>query len=191
MDEIYNRLRNDIIRHEADRQVSDYLSRNYYIRSDRFYCKFRKRHIFGNQIIRELIIIFSCPFWYAEVRLENWVMSKGHDIREMLMQRRTLLTCINTELVAYFFGHSDFMKDLIEILTNEISLEIDAGFINFSNPSNFNELVVDIRSLGFELQDVVYDADFIPRRYFIAINYDEIKEARANNPKWQSWIMRS
>ena len=84
----------------------------------------------------------------------------------------------------------DSGKELIALLSEEITNEIDAQILKDLNGSlNYNDFLSVVKCVGYEIGPTVYDTNtFTPINHFVSMKYNEIENERQNNTYWQDWV---
>jgi hypothetical protein len=183
--EIYNKIN----------QINWYLSKNYYVKDDRFFTKQDHQHEWGFSIADSLHSIFSFDKQFCIEALTKWAYE--NDLDEVSLHSawgaRKLKASWSPEMtldLQAMYSITSAEEQLIALLADEIAAEIDAEILrdlrNQITPNNFFGLV---KCLGFEATGIVYDPNtFATRKHFVSTTYNEMVNERQNNPLWQDWI---
>ncbi len=171
--------------------VKKYLDKHYIIKDNIFIGRYDDKHEWGSDISKSLTFIFSLGNETCEALLKDWANENGLSNIDLAWYPRKLKTKFSPEMAmdlqAYGVTHYD--KEIIEALSNELSKEIDITIINQLKIkiNTIDEFLSIIKCVGYEFGECDYDRhDFKPRKHFIGMNYNDIKNAQQNNHIWQN-----
>jgi hypothetical protein len=177
-------------------QINWYLSKNYYVKDNRFFTKHDHQHEWGFSIADSLPSIFSFDKQFCTEALTKWAYENNlnNESFEIAWGVRKLKTTWAPEMAQDLqvqYGINTAEEQLTNILAEELAREIDAQILRdlrsqFKQP---NDLLGVVKCLGYEPSQTVYDpTDFTPRKHFVSTTYNEMVNERQNNPFWQDWI---
>ena len=173
-------------------QILNYVKKQYYVKDGVFFNKYHV-HEYGNAIIRELPKIFSVDKEDCLEIFMKWAESHGVEYLDTdAYGSHKLKTSWSPEMAHDLIGFNniDGEAELIAILSEQISAEIDAQILfDLRGQIKANELLDVIKCVGYETGPTVYDpATFSPKNHFISMKKHQIQYERQNNPHWQNWI---
>lgn len=180
---------------EKKEQLYKYFNKNYYIHESRFITKYGDNHEWGANIVVALSSIFSFDTEFCCDTLTHWAyeheMLSG-DFEKAWYSKR-LLTSWSPEMALDLqsqYGIVDAEAQLTALLSQQIAAEIDSQILRELSTSfkTIDDFIGLVKCVGYEASDLSYDALMRPKKHFVSMNYNDIKNERQNNPHWQDWI---
>ena len=179
-----------------EKQLFDFLDKNYYVKENRFFTKYRNIHEWGRTLSDRLALIFYIDGEICDNTLKNWASTKGLIDRayEESLGSRKLKVSWSPELaqdLSALHGLDAAETRLTAILAEQIAREIDAEILKklkdeIKTP---NELISIVKCVGYEPSMTEYDPTLLtPRKYFVSMNYNDIEHERNINTHWQDWV---
>jgi len=176
-------------------QLWEYLDKTYYIKVGKFLTRYESIHEFGSSIAKSMARIFSFDEELCKQVLTYWAYS--HDMSEKQFDDayypKLLKTSWNPEmsndLIAYGINYPE--QQIIDLLAQQLSDEIDAQILKDLKHElqTIDEFLSVVKCMGYAPTSAVYDPiTFMPRKHFMALNYNEVLNERQNNTYWQDWI---
>lgn len=180
---------------EKAEQILKYLDKNYYIKDKKFFEKYNDEHEWGYTILELITTIFSFEREFCDNILKNWIYAKDISEEELEVawgQRKLKATWspeLAQDLQAYCITLANGEAELTRVLSQEIANEIDAQILRDIQILGFDNLVDVIKCVGYELGPVIYDpTNFVPKRNFVSMKYNDVIRERENNDIWKSWV---
>lgn len=173
------------------KEVLKYLDKNYYINDSRYFTRYGDVQEWGNQIITSLKLIFCFNDELTEEVFKTWAFYNGitEDDWEDALRPRYLRASWTPEYAMDLNHEYDAEAQLMNILSNELSKEIDIEIIKELQIQTSNDYLSVVRCLGYEPGPTIYDPrTFSPIKRFVALTNNEIQDERQNNTYWQDWI---
>ncbi len=184
---------------EMQEQLLAYFYKNYEIREKKFFRKFDDLHEWGIDIAKSLPSIFSFEHIFCSDMLKHWAYKENMTSREyeLAFKPFKLTTQWNVEMASDLriqYGVENAEEQVISMLANEIAKEIDAEYLKElkKKTKTIDEFISLVKCIGYEPSVTVFDTMTMkPRKGFVAMNYNDIKNERSINPHWQDWIRPS
>lgn len=178
---------------EKQDEILNFLNKYYYVKESNFFNR-DDEHEWGFLIIETLINVFCHETELIEKTLKEWAFSKGlsgDKYKKANGVKKLNITWspeISNNLGMY--GIMGYENELMEILSEEIAKEIDARILlDLKGQLTPEEFIGVMRCIGYETTPTIYDPNtLVPKKWFISINYNDIKRARENNTIWQDWV---
>ena len=176
--------------------IIKHLSKAYYIKNNTFFEKPAKKK-YGSNIVVSLSRIFYLDTEFCRVTFKFWAHSIGFPDDEGIWNISYTPTRLETtwspEMAQdlHVFQGIDTEAELISMLSEEISKEIDAEILNtlVTSASTTQDFLGIMRCEGYKLTPMLYDpTSFTPKQYFVSMNYEEIKNERQTSIYWQNWL---
>lgn len=170
------------------------------VKDNMFYTKMHNGHVYGSSIIDETTKIFG--FEYDEVfkSFESWSYERGLIKNDITFKKAYNPIRLNfrfsielmQDISAINNSEADAEKEIIRVLINELSEEIDTSILSdILNMDNFeiSDFFKILKCLGFELGPTLYcENTFVPKRSFISTTYNDMINERQINTYWKNWI---
>ena len=174
-----------------------YFDKNYYVKDSKFFNKFGDAHEWGYGILKDVVKIFSYEEEICKLYLTQWAFLNDldEDGLETALGPRKLKVSWTPEMVQDLqapYGIETAEEQLVKILAEEISREIDAQILNNLRDEikTSDDLLGVVKCLGYEpSENVIYNPHtFVPQRNFVSTTYNEMVKERSSNPFWLKWV---
>jgi hypothetical protein len=181
----------------AKEELFWYLNKNYYLKDSKFFNKFGDTHEWGYDIIKDVVNIFSYEEEICKLCLTEWAYLNDLDEDELetALGPRKLKVTWSPEMaqdLQTLYGVESAEEQLVKILSEEISREIDAQILNDLRDEikTSDDLLGVVKCLGYEPSEyAIYDPNtFVPKKSFVSTKYDEMVKERTSNPFWLKWV---
>lgn len=178
---------------EKRQELIWYLDKYYHVNESYFFNR-EDEHEWGLFIIETLIKVFCHETELTEETLKEWAFYKGlsEDEYKKATGPRKLKATWTPEMANDLgrYGIIDAESELIKILSEEIAKEIDAQILlDLKGKLNQEEFIGVMECIGYETTPTMYDPySFVPKKGFISMNYNKVKNARENNTIWKDWV---
>lgn len=180
---------------EQREQLTQYLDKIYVVKENRFFRKYDEFQEWGRSITYSLATIFSFDHEFCVMNFKYWSEQQGLDKRnwDLAWNQHQLKAQWNLQMVTEleFYGVSDAEQQIITILSNELSREIDTKIINElrKNIKTLDEFIGLVKCVGYEPTKTIYNQHtHKPQKGFVSMNQTDIKNERQINPYWQDWV---
>jgi len=176
---------------KKEQEITKYLEKYYYVKEGVF---LNREHVqeWGFNLLEYLVKIFCHEVDFTHDVIKKWYFSKGYDENtyKLSFGSRRLNAVWSEERITDLqrYGIMDAEAELIKLLSDEISKEIDAQILKdlrgqITKKEDFFEL---LECVGLETTQFIYDPmNFQPKRGFITTSYERRENERNNNPLWQ------
>jgi hypothetical protein len=173
-----------------EKQIFNYLSKNYFIRNNTFIEK-PDNIEYGRAIVDILSIIFSLDFDFCENNFKLWAYNNGFPENQEIWsisynpQRLKTKWCVDPS----FTSENESIR--ISKLAKEISKEIDAQILKdlVTSSMTADEFFEILKCVGYKAGPLLYNPyDFMPFKSIISMTYDELTNERQNSIHWKNWL---
>lgn len=178
---------------EKQEEVIDYLDKYYRVK-DWFFFDRAEQQEWGLDIVRTIHKVFNYSEQLIEETLKSWAFSKGFSEEQYVSAKgtRRLRTMYSPEMGNDLAQYGiDVEQAMINILSQELAKEIDTQILKElrGEIKKTDELLEVVECMGYTTTQLIYDpTTFAPKKGFISMGYNEIKNARKNNTIWQNWV---
>lgn len=179
---------------QKEQEILRYLEKNYYVKEGVF---LNREHVqeWGFNLLEYLVKIFCHEVDFTQEVIKAWYFSKGYDENayKLSFGSRKLNAVWSEERITDLqrYGIMDAEAELIKLLSDEISKEIDAQILKdlrgqIKKKDDFFEL---LECVGLETTPTIYNPmNFSPMKGFITTSYERRENARKNNTIWNYWV---
>lgn len=177
-----------------EKQIYDYLDKNYHIKEDKFFTKHDNIHEWGTNIVDSISIIFNFDERFCLARFNAWAYENGLNLEQlnMALSPCKLKTFWSPEMAQDLqaYGVEKAEENLILAISEELSRELNSKIFDElkRNTSTFNEFLSLVKCIGYESTTLLDPNHMRPVKYFISMNHNDIINERKNNTFWQDWI---
>ena len=179
---------------QRQEEIVKYLDKYYYIKDGVFLTK-EDTQEWGVNLLEYLVKIFCHEVDFTHDVVKEWYFSKGYDENayKLSFGSRKLNAIWSEERITDLqrYGIMDAEAELIKLLSDELSKEIDAQILKdlkgqIKKKDDFFEL---LECVGVTTTPTIYNPmNFSPQKGFITSTYQQRENARKNNDIWNYWI---
>ncbi len=176
---------------QKKQQIFDFLDRTYDVIDKRFFLKNTDINEWGYEISSCLPSIFSFHHLESLDMFKDWCKENGFSSREfdLAFKQHILITQYNDNMVNEMrieYGISNADERAIELIATSLSKEINSELLLELSKKikSIDEFMSLIKCFGYELSEARVNS----KKYFISMNYNDIKNERTINTYWQDWI---
>ena len=179
---------------ERQEEIVKYLDKYYYIKDGVFLTK-EDTQEWGMNLLEYLVKIFCHEVDFTHDVIKEWYFSKGYDENayKLSFGSRKLNAIWSEERITDLqrYGIMDAEAELIKLLSEELSKEIDAQILKdlkgqIKHKEDFFEL---LECVGVTTTPTIYNPmNFSPQKGFITSTYQQRENARKNNDIWNYWV---
>lgn len=170
-----------------------FLDKNYIIKDNRFIRAYDGIHEWGKKIITNLSSIFSFDYDFCAMNFKFWSEQKGMASFgwDLAYDKRNLKTQWSVEMardLEALHGVSSGEQQVISMLVNELAREIGVEVLKDlkSKINTMDEFISLVKCFGFEPTQTIYDNRFKPRKGFVSMNYNDMKNEQQSNDIWKN-----
>lgn len=177
---------------QKQEQLFKYLDKNYVIEHSRFIRNYDGIHEWGKKIVASLEPIFSFDYDFCAMNFKFWSEQKGmtNFDWELAYDKRKLGTMWSVDMARDLeaFGISSGEKQVISILANELAREIGVEELKElkTKTKTIDEFISLVKCFGFEPTPTMYDNRLKPKKGFVSMNYNDMKNEQQSNDIWKN-----
>lgn len=173
-----------------------HLSRAYYIKNNTFF-EWPENQVYGGHIVVSLSRIFNLDTSFCGTTFKFWAHSLGFPDDETIWSisynPRKLKTTWSPEIAQdiNIFHGVNVEAELISLLTEQISQEIDAEILNtlVTSATTTQDFFGIMRCEGYDLGPILYSpVTLTSKRNFFSMTNDQIQNERQTSIHWQNWL---
>ena len=177
-----------------EKQIFDYLDKNYYIKEYKFFTRYGEIHEWGTNIVDSISIIFNFDKCFCLSKFNTWAYENGlnGDQLKLALNPYKLKTFWSPEMAQdlQMYGVEKVEENLIKAINEELSRELKSKVFDElkTHTNTFNEFLSLVKCIGYETTTLLDPNHMRPVKYFISMNHNDIINERKNNTLWQDWI---